>query len=96
MSELESISELMPEITPTRKRRLTPDDAVLTDAEELVLELVHVGVGLRKAQSLVEAYPADLIRRQLAWLPNRAARKPAPLLIAAIENNYGAPVYATD
>lgn len=92
---LKPIGELLPESTP-RKRRLSPDDAQLTDAEELVLDLVRVGVGLRKAQSLVDRYPADLIVRQLEWLPLRAARRPASLLIAAIEHNYDPPVYAKD
>lgn len=95
MSELESIAELMPEPRAKRGRRLTPDDAVLTDAEELILELVHVGVGLRKAESLVDRYPAKQIGQQLEWLSLRAPRRPASLLIAAIENNYEPPVYAS-
>ena len=73
---------------------MSPDDAILSDTEELVLDLVRVGVGLRKAQSLVSRHPADLISRQLEWLPLRAARRPASLLIAAIEHNYDPPVYA--
>lgn len=95
MSEPKSIGELIPEALAKRGRRLAPDDAVLTDAEELVLELVHVGVGLRKAQSLVDRYPAKQIGQQLEWLSLRAPRRPASLLIAAIENNYEPPVYAS-
>ncbi len=95
MSGLEAIGELMPDPRAKRGHRLTPDDAVLTDAEELILELVHVGVGLRKAQSLVDRYPAKHIGQQLEWLSLRAPRRPASLLIAAIENNYDAPVYAS-
>ena len=66
----------------------------LAAALELVLELVQVGIGLRKAESLVKAFPESRIRKQLGWLPLRAARRPASLLIAAIEHDYDAPVYA--
>lgn len=93
MNRLMPIGEMLPE-QPSRKRRLSPDDAVLTDAEELVLDLVRVGVGLRKAQNLVDRFPADRITRQLEWLPLRAARRPASLLIASIEHDYDPPVYA--
>ncbi len=93
MNRLMPIGEMLPE-QPSRRRRLSPDDAVLTDAEELTLDLVRIGIGLRKAQSLVERYPHDRIAQQLEWLPLRAARRPASLLIAAIENNYDPPVYA--
>lgn len=90
----EPIAELLPDEPPRRRRKLTPDEAVLSESEELVLELVHLGVGLRKARNLVEKYPAELIRRQLEWLPLRSARRPASLLIAAIERDFDAPVYA--
>lgn len=93
MSRLEPIGELIPK-QQSHKRRLSPDEAILTDAEELTLDLVRVGIGLRKAQNLVERYPHDRIAQQLEWLPLRAARRPASLLIAAIENNYDHPVYA--
>lgn len=93
MNRLMPIGEMLPE-QPSRRRRLSPDDAVLTDAEELTLDLVRIGIGLRKAQNLVERYPHDRIAQQLEWLPLRAARRPASLLIAAIENNYDPPVYA--
>lgn len=96
MSDLHPIGQLLPYKPSPRKRRLSPDDAVLSDAEELVLDLVRVGVGLRKAQSLVDRYPAEQISRQLDWLPLRAARRPASLLIAAIEHNYDPPVYASN
>ena len=96
MTGLTPIGELLPSRPPRQGRKLSPDDAVLSDRDELVLELVHVGIGLRKAQNLVDHYPANLIERQLRWLPQRAARRPASLLIAAIEHNYDPPVYAKD
>ena len=72
---------------------LIPDDAILTEREELILELVEVGIALRKAESLVDGFPYSQIRQQLAWLPKRAPRRPAPLLIASIEHHYDAPAY---
>jgi hypothetical protein len=90
---LEPIGGLLDDVKPRPRRRQTPDEA-LTERDELILDLVHVGIGLRKAQNLVDLYPAEVIERQLKWLPSRAARRPASLLIAAIENNYDPPVYA--
>lgn len=96
MSGFEPIGELLPQPDGRRRRRPSPDDAVLTRDEELVLELIHLGVGLRKARSLVDQYPVERIERQLSWLPLRAARRPASLLISAIENDYDPPVYANE
>lgn len=93
---LEPIGELLPEANRRARHRRTPDEAVLTESEELVLELVHIGVGLRKARSLVNEYPQERIERQLRWLPLRAARRPASLLISAIENDYDPPVYSNE
>jgi hypothetical protein len=72
----------------------SPDDAQLSETEELVLALVEVGVSLRKAEHLVDSYPHEKVRRQLKWLPRRPAKRPASLLIAAIENDYGPPAYS--
>ncbi|MCO5297198.1 MAG: hypothetical protein M9921_10110 [Fimbriimonadaceae bacterium] len=97
MNELRPISEMLPR--PRRRRStkgLSPDDASLSERDELVLELVQVGIGVRKAESLVSSYPHDQIRQQLRWLPFRAARRRASLLIASIENNYDEPPYAAD
>lgn len=97
MTEFEQIGEIMQ--SPDRRgrsRKPTPDDAPLTENEQLVLELVRVGINLRKAESLVGEFPEVLIRKQLRWLTLRAARRPASLLIAAIEHDYDAPAYAKD
>ena len=97
MSGLDPIGELLPEESGAGARKHTPPDEVpLSDAEELVLELVQVGVGLRKAQNLVSHYPAELIRRQLRWLPHRSPRRPASLLISSIENDFDKPAYADE
>jgi len=72
----------------------TPDEVALSERDQLVLELVEIGVALRKAESLARRYPAQEIRKQLDWLPFRSARRPASMIIAAIENDYDKPAYA--
>ncbi|MBX3117419.1 MAG: hypothetical protein KF784_00020 [Fimbriimonadaceae bacterium] len=94
MNGFQPIGELLPENEPKRRRKPTPDDVVLTEREELVLQLVEVGISLRKADNIASGYSYDLIRKQLRWLPYRAAKRPASLLIAAIEHDYDAPAYA--
>lgn len=95
MNELTPISEIIPK----RRRHLQRVDALetsertLSAEEQLVLDMVKVGVSLRKAEQLVKQYPLEKIREQLDWLPSRHARKPASLLIVAIERNYDAPAY---
>lgn len=97
MTELKPIGEISPGLDRRgRSRKPSPDDLPLTETEQLVLELVQVGINLRKAESLVGEFPEGLIRRQLRWLTLRAARRPASLLIASIEHDYDAPAYAKD
>lgn len=72
----------------------TPDEVALSERDQLVLDLVELGVALRKAESLVRRYPNQDIRKQLDWLPFRSARRPASMIIAAIENDYDKPAYA--
>lgn len=97
MTELKPIGEIPPSfVRGGRNKRPSPDDATLSERDQLVLELVHYGISLRKAESLVNSFPEDLIRKQLRWLPLRAARRPASLLIASIEHDYDAPAYAKD
>lgn len=97
MTELKPISEILPFDKRRRDHgRPTPDEAPLSERDQLVLDLIQVGVGFRKAESLVSHFAESLIRKQLSWLPLRAARRPASLLIAAIEHDYDAPVYADE
>lgn len=72
----------------------TPDEVALSKRDQLVLDLVELGVALRKAENLVRRYPNKEIRKQLNWLPFRSARRPASMIIAAIENDYDKPAYA--
>jgi hypothetical protein len=95
MDGFQPLGDLLPK-QPEKPRPIiepTPDELPLSDRDELILELVQVGIGLRKAKNLVDHYPVRKIRRQLQWLPLRGARRPASLLIAAIENDYDAPAY---
>ena len=94
MTGLEPIGEILPNARKRREPAGDPYGEPLSERDELVLELVQKGVGLRKAESLVSAFPHTSIRQQLEWLPLRAARRPASLLIAAIEHGYDDPVYA--
>lgn len=96
MTDLKPIGEILPSSENGRKRapKQSPDDAALSERDELILELIQIGVGLRKAESLVRAYPETRIRKQIDWLPLRAPRQPASLLIASIEHDYDPPVYA--
>lgn len=94
MSELEPIGEILPQSLPNKPEPLSPDEAVLSEREELTLELMEFGVSMRKAEQLVTRYPLKKLRRQIRWLPLRGPKRPASLLIASIENNYDAPAYA--
>lgn len=91
MTELSPIGQFLPRRKPNPN---SPDEAVLSQRDQLVLELVELGIGVRKAENLVTQYSEELIRKQLKWLPLRTARRPASLLIASIENDYDPPAYA--
>jgi hypothetical protein len=71
-------------------------DAPATPAEAerraLLLRLLEVGLALEQAEALVQAYPPELVGKQLAWLPYRRPRNPAGLLLAAIERDYEPPL----
>lgn len=89
MTELKPIGDLLP-------NRPAADDMPLSERDQLILELVGVGVSLRKAESLVGRFSVFKVRQQLDWLPYRSARRPASMIIAAIENDYDEPAYADD
>ncbi len=50
--------------------------------------------GMTKAQAMdvLGRFDLDVVSRQLDWMPHRGAKNPARYLMAAIENNYEAPV----
>lgn len=59
--------------------------------QELMHKLVELGVSHHKAVELVNRFEERQILRQIAWLPYRQAKKPASLLIAAVEGDFEAP-----
>ncbi|MBV6459402.1 MAG: hypothetical protein HONBIEJF_02550 [Fimbriimonadaceae bacterium] len=81
---------------PQGSHEPTPDEVALSERDQLVLDLVELGVALRKAESIVRRFPAREVRKQLGWLPFRSARRPASMIIAAIENDYDKPAYANE
>lgn len=54
--------------------------------------LIQVGVYAEQADELLVDYDHVRIQRQLMWLPYRGARNSAGFLIAAIRDNYEAPI----
>lgn len=60
----------------------------------LFKRLQRFGILPEQAESLIAQHPMEEIVQQLEWLPYRNARKPGPLLVAAIENRYAEPLAA--
>lgn len=86
-----AISEQMgwprPGTSPDRiEARLTPQQVAARN------RLIANGMDAAGADSLLERYDVNRIVRQLEWLPHRDARNPAGFLVAAIENDYEAPM----
>lgn len=57
----------------------------------LARELEAVGLRPEQVQRLLTHFPAERVRRQLAWLPQRGARNPAAFLMKAVANDWEAP-----
>lgn len=94
MNSLDPIGELLPKGSASNRELLpTPDEAPLSRQDQLVLKLIEIGVSNRKAENMVHHFPPERIQRQLDWLPHRSARRPASMIIAAIENDYDEPAY---
>jgi len=75
-----------PEPAPSRK----PSSASGSDPE-LARALEAVGLRPEQAERLLTHFPEERVRRQLAWLPLRAARNPAAFLMKAVANDWEAP-----
>ncbi len=56
-------------------------------------ELLNVGLQLEQANELLKQFDLIRIRRQLMWLPYRTARNRAGYLLAAIKDDYAAPIH---
>jgi len=74
---------LTPEVQEARRER-----------EEVRELLLRAGLEAEQAQGLLEHYDLVRIRRQLMWLPYRRAKNPAGMLIAAVKDDYEAPLMA--
>jgi hypothetical protein len=57
---------------------------------ELALDLLKLGVASHMVPQLL-MYDYDIIERQLAYLPNRKAKRPEAFIIEAIRNDYSPP-----
>jgi hypothetical protein len=65
--------------------------APLPPPDGLRAELEAAGLRPEQADRLLAAYPAERLRRQLGWLPRRAARNPAAFLVKAVEGDWDEP-----
>lgn len=61
------------------------------EQDEVKELLLQAGLQVEQAESLVASYDTVRIRRQLMWLPQRRAKNPAGMLLAAVKDNYEAP-----
>lgn len=70
-----------------------PQEASPLPPEQADLRVQLIGVGLlpEQADDLMKRYDAVRIRRQLMWLPRRAAKNGAGYLLAAVRDDYAAP-----
>lgn len=70
------------------------DDPPEVAEEKRVLydKLSEQGMSKSQALDILSRFDLAVVRRQLEWMPHRAAKNPSRYLQAAIENNYEAPV----
>ena len=50
-----------------------------------------MGVSPIQADRVIAEHPVSVIRDQLVWLPDRAARSPARYIVRAIDEQYAPP-----
>jgi len=65
---------------------------VAEEKRSLYDKLSEQGMSKSQALDVLERFDLTVIRRQLEWMPYRAAKNPSRYLQAAIESNYEAPV----
>lgn len=70
------------------------DDPPEVAKEKQVLydKLSEHGMSKSQALDVLSRFDLAVVRRQIEWMPHRAAKNPSRYLQAAIENNYEAPV----
>ncbi len=65
---------------------------VAEEKRSLYDKLSEHGMSKSQAVDALDRFDLTVVRRQLEWIPYRAAKNPSRYLQAAIENNYEAPV----
>ncbi len=68
------------------------EPGVAEEKRQLYDKLSEQGIPKDKALDILSRFDLTVVRRQLEWMPHRGAKNPARYLVAAIENNYEAPV----
>ncbi len=58
----------------------------------LYVRLDEQGMTKHQALDVLSRFDLDIVRKQLDWMPHRAAKNPGRYLMSAIENNYDPPV----
>jgi hypothetical protein len=72
----------------------TADSPLDLELDELGRRLMAVGLHREQIEFLLAQYDRPRIERQLAWLQYRRAKNPAGYLLAAIVDDYKAPISA--
>ncbi|MBS1722968.1 MAG: hypothetical protein JSS66_08460 [Armatimonadetes bacterium] len=57
----------------------------------LAVELMKLGVSQRGIQELLSGYPPERVKKQLAFLPFRKAKRPEAFIIDAVRSDYSPP-----
>ncbi|MBS1714606.1 MAG: hypothetical protein JST30_09750 [Armatimonadetes bacterium] len=63
----------------------------LEEKTQLAVALMRIGVSKRGVEELLTNYPVETIKRQLAFLPFRKARRPEALIVESIRNDFSPP-----
>ena len=61
------------------------------DVEQVLEDLIRVGIRFRDAQKIASEHSPETIRQQIEWLPDRNPSNPPGMLRRAIEENWDAP-----
>lgn len=68
------------------------EPGVAEEKRQLYEKLSEQGMPKDKALDILSRFGLGQVRSQIEWMPHRGAKNPARYLMAAIENNYDAPV----
>ena len=68
------------------------EPSVAEEKRQLYEKLSEQGLPKDKALDVLGRFDLGQVRSQIEWMPHRGAKNPARYLMAAIENNYEAPI----